>query len=366
MSEQPDDKRFPCPGCSAEMQFDPALEQLKCPFCGHTAPVPSTAGPVPPHPLDAALAAAPAATIAPQALQVSCQGCGSAVVFAPPQVAGVCPFCGSPIVAEPRAADPLIAPDAVLVFKLPQAAAQESVRRWLASRWFAPNALHRMAHPEHGIAGVYLPFWSYSTDTRSAYQGERGEYYYVTEEYDETDSQGHTVHQTRQVQHTHWYPASGEVARHFDDELVSGTHAMNESHLNALQPWDLGALRPYDPAYLAGFKAQRYQLDLAGGFEKAKQAMAGPIEEDIDSDIGGDVQRIEAVRTEYSNSTFRHLLLPVWLGAYRFGGKAYQVAVNARTGSVHGDRPYSVWKIGALVLVVLALIVLAVALFGRH
>jgi ribosomal protein S27E len=348
------------------MQFDPASEQLKCPFCGQTAPAPFSAGPVAPHPLEAALAAAPQAALSSQALQVTCQGCGSAVVFEPPEVAGVCPFCGSPIVAEPKTADPLIAPDAVLVFKLAKTAAQESVTKWLASRWFAPNALKRMAHPEHGISGVYLPFWSYSTDTRTAYRGERGEYYYVTEDYEDTDGQGHTVHRTRQVRHTRWYPASGEVARRFEDELISATRAVVESHLNALQPWDLSALRPYDPAYLAGFKAQRYQLDLAGGFDAAKQVMAVRIEQDAAADIGGDEQRVEEVKTEYANSTFRHLLLPVWVGAYRFGGKVYQLAVNARAGSVHGDRPWSVWKIGALVLAVLALLLLAALLLGQH
>ena len=366
MSDQSGQKRFPCPGCSAEMQFDPASGQLKCPFCGQTAPAPSADAPIPPHPLDAALAAAPQAALSSQALQVTCQGCGSAVVFEPPEVAGTCPFCGSPIVAQPQAADPLTAPDAVLVFKLPKAEAQQSVSKWLASRWFAPNALKDMAHPDRGISGVYLPFWSYSTDTHSAYRGERGEHYYVTEEYDEQDSQGNTVHRTRQVQHTNWYPVSGEVARRFEDELISGTHAVAESHLNALEPWDLAALRPYDPAYLAGFKAQRYQLDLAGGFDEAKQVMAQRIEQDVASDIGGDEQRVEDVRTEYANSTFRHLLLPVWVGAYRFGDKVYQLAVNARTGAVHGDRPYSTAKIAVLVLLILVVVLLAALVLGRH
>ena len=242
------EKRFPCPGCSGEMQFDPASEQLKCPFCGQAAPAPTSEGPIPPHPLDAALAAPPH-TSSPLALQVSCQGCGSAVVFEPPEVAGVCPFCGSPIVAQPQAADPLIAPDAVLVFKLPKAAAQASVTKWLASRWFAPNALQRMAHPEHGIGGVYLPFWSYSTDTRSVYRGERGEYYYVAEEYDDTDDQGHTVTRTRQVRHTRWYPASGEVARRFEDTSARSAltiphtwPASRRSAINSISP--AASMRP--------------------------------------------------------------------------------------------------------------------------
>ena len=80
-----------------------------------------------------------------------------------------------------------VAPDGVLPAKVPKASAQKEVRQWLASRWFAPNALKRLAR-EEGIGGVYLPFWSYNSDSQSGYQGERGEYYYVTET--STDSEG--------------------------------------------------------------------------------------------------------------------------------------------------------------------------------
>jgi hypothetical protein len=63
---------------------------------------------------------------------------------------------------------------------------------------------------------------------------------------------------------------------------------------------------------------------------------------------------------------FRHLLLPVWIGAYRFGGKVYQVAVNARTGEVQGERPYSSVKIGLLVAVILVIIALAIWLEAQR
>ena len=94
--------------------------------------------------------------------------------------------------------------------------------------------------------------------------------------------------------------------------------------------------------------------------------MAQRIEQDVASDIGGDEQRVEDVRTEYANSTFRHLLLPVWVGAYRFGDKVYQLAVNARTGAVHGDRPYSTAKIAVLVLLILVVVLLAALVLCRH
>ena len=62
---------------------------------------------------------------------------------------------------------------------------------------------------------------------------------------------------------------------------------------------------------------------------------------------------------------FRHLLLPVWIGAYRFQDKVYQVAVNARTGEVQGERPYSKAKIALLVAAVL-LVILVIVLLGSH
>src|SRR6185436_6511774 len=131
------------------------------------------------------------------------------------------------------------------------------------------------------ISGVYLPFWTYDTNTTSYYTGERGEHYYVTETYYTTDSNGKQVQQTRQVQHTHWYPASGSVSRWFDDVLVAASVSLALNRLEALEPWDLAELRPYDPAFLSGFKAQRYQVDLAKGFDRVRQVCAGMIRGDV-------------------------------------------------------------------------------------
>jgi hypothetical protein len=129
-----------------------------------------------------------------------------------------------------------------------------------------------------------------------------------------------------------------------------------QNRLQALEPWDLNVLRPYEPAFLAGFKAQRYEIDLAQGFEISKQLMAPTIRSDVCADIGGDEQRIDELKTYYSGITFKHILLPVYIGAYLFNQKVYQVLVNARTGEVTGERPYSFWKIFFFVLFIAAVI----------
>ncbi|HEX8872312.1 MAG TPA: hypothetical protein VF758_06070, partial [Candidatus Acidoferrum sp.] len=302
----PAHEHFPCPGCSADMKFDPAAGMMKCPFCGTTAAVPTSIatasvkattsavasaapGHVNCHPLEEFLAKAHGAqmtTMSPQAMEVHCAACGSSVTFQPPEVAGTCPFCGSAIVAQAKAADPLLAPDAVLPAKISKPQAQQEVKQWLSSRWFAPNALKTMARQE-GINGVYLPFWSYDAETASDYVGERGIHRTETESY--TDSQGNRQTRTRIV--TDWYPCSGHVDVSFHDVLIAASRSVQEAKLNALQPWGLEALQLYEPGYLAGFKAQRYQVELADGYSEAKQVMTGEIRDHACRQIGGDEQR---------------------------------------------------------------------------
>ena len=125
-------------------------------------------------------------------------------------------------------------------------------------------------------------------------------------------------------------------------------------------------MKPYQPAYLYGFKAQRCQVEPKQGFEDAKKRMALLITGDIRQDIGGDEQRIHQVSTAYSTITFKHLLLPVWISAYRFRDKVYQVVVNARTGEVQGERPYSLRKIVAFVASLILIVFLLLLLFQQR
>jgi DNA-directed RNA polymerase subunit RPC12/RpoP len=345
---------YRCPGCGGDLVFDPKNNCLTCPYCGRQEPIPQSAESVIERSYEQYLqpTSEQMGTLAENALEVSCERCGATVTFTPPEVAGECPFCGSAIVAQPKSADPMVAPEGVLPFRLTQQQANEVLKKWLSTRWFAPNALKKFAYHE-SIKGVYIPFWTYDADTRSYYTGERGEYYYVTESYTERDAQGNQVTKTRQVRMTRWHTASGEVARRFDDVLITATRSVSRARLASLEPWDLELINPYEPAYISGYKAQRYQVGLAEGFNEAKTIMDSVIEGDVRKDIGGDEQRVHNIDSSYSDITFKHILLPVYIGAYRFNQKIYQIMINARTGEVQGDRPYSAWKIAFLVLFLL-------------
>jgi ribosomal protein S27E len=346
--------RYHCPACGADLLFEPKDGRLTCPYCGHTEQIPASAEQVEERSYEEYLRPRPnqLQTLAAGALEVQCSSCGATVTFTPPEVARACDFCGAAIVAQPKAADPTVAPEAVLPFRITKPQAASAMKSWISSRWFAPDALKKFATQE-GIDGVYLPFWTYDTHTTSHYTGQRGEHYYETETYYERDAQGNSVERTRQVQRTRWYSASGTVSRWFDDILIPATRSLPQNRLTALEPWDMVELKPYEPAFLSGYKAQRYQVELAEGFEQAKQVAARVIESDVRHDIGGDVQQINNISTHYSGITFKHVLLPVYAGAYRLNQKVYQVVINGRTGEVQGDRPYSILKIGCLILFIL-------------
>lgn len=346
------------------MVFEPKENCLACPYCGHKQSMPKQLNRFVDEQWYEHFVHASAAqlqALAANALEVTCTGCAATVTFTPPEVAGECAFCGTKIVAQPKSADPTIAPAGVLPFKVTQNEATDHIRQWISSRWFAPSALKKFA-TQDGIGGVYLPFWTYDSQTRTQYTGERGEYYYTTETYTTTEN-GQTVTRERQVRHTRWYFRSGTVERFFDDVLIPATKSLPVDRLKALEPWDLSNIKPYDPAFLAGYKAQRYQCDLKEGFISAQGVMAPIIESDIRKDIGGDEQRISSVDTSYENITFKHILLPVYLAAYRFNDKTFQVMVNARTGEVQGERPYSAWKIALFVMFILAIIGTLIYLF---
>jgi hypothetical protein len=98
-------------------------------------------------------------------------------------------------------------------------------------------------------------------------------------------------------------------------------------------------LVPYKPEYVSGFQAEAYQVGLKEGFPIARQTIDDQIASAIRSDIGGDHQRIHQVNTRYSDIKFKHVLLPVWVSAYRYRDKPFRFIINGQTGEVSGQSP---------------------------
>ncbi len=351
---------FPCEQCGANLAWNPEAESLRCTHCGHVQSMTGGQG-VHKHDFAGAIARArrqPAGALVQGGHDVRCDGCGAQTAVS--GQADRCPFCGSPVVLEVKELGEMFAPEGVLPFKLDKRKATDCYTRWISKLWFAPNDLKKLAQ-QHGMDGVYLPYWCYDSHTATRYIGQRGEYYYVTQTY--TDNQGRT--QTRQVRHTRWYGRSGTVQHHFADILVCASPTLPAKMIDRLEPWDLKELRSYDAAYLSGFVAERYKHSLEESFKPAEAKMTPKIIQLVNADIGGDTQRILSMHVTHNDVLFKHLLLPLWISSFRYKGKTYRFIVNARSGEVAGERPWSKAKIILTVLFVIAVIATIVILVQR-
>ena len=355
---------FPCEKCGADLEFHIGQQDLKCPFCGHEKLIELTADTdIAEQDFNAILAKVrewrelSGENTNDGQSEVRCSGCGANVVFVGSLTSSECPYCGAPIQRDKVHDSPKRIPvHGILSFQVEKEKARVNLSDWVRSRWFAPNEFLKRG-VEGRFNGVYLPFWTYDSMTFSRYWGERGDHYTVTV----TDSNNQTRTETR----TRWTSVSGSHQRFFDDVLVLATKGMSRELMDSLEPWPLTELQSFSQAMLAGFMARTYEVELVEGFPIAQKRIDAGIASDVRGLIGGDEQRVTEIKTRYDAITFKHLLLPVWLLAYRYNDKSFQVLVNAVTGEVQGERPYSFWKITLTVLSVLA-VVGAIAYFKSH
>lgn len=344
---------FPCDGCGADLVFHIGAQRLKCPYCGYEKNVEI--------PADAAIVEQDFHAMleqvkkwheqgrdtVPGQSEVRCEACGGTVVFPGPITSTKCPYCATPIQRENvHTQGRRVSVDAVLPFLVEEKLARHNLDLWVRSRWFAPNDFLKQG-ADGTFNGVYMPYWTYDTFTANSYRGERGEHYYVTVG---------SGKNKRQERRTAWYPASGRFERFFDDVLVLASRGLNRERMLALEPWPLGKCVPFNQQVLAGHMARTYEIELGEGFLEAKQRIDSAIAADVRSRIGGDEQRIHHINSIYNAITFKHLLLPVWLLAYRYRDDLFQVMVNAATGEVQGERPYSWIKIALAILLAILLL----------
>ena len=321
------------------MRFDPESGGLVCDHCGRREDIPAGPAALREEPFDAAVAATLPTAETTELRVTECPSCGAQVELGEDLQATECPFCATPVVTG-TGTRRIIKPKGLLPFAVPEEQARDAMVRWLGSLWFAPNGLQQYARKGRRLDGIYVPYWTFDAQTRSRYAGERGDDYWTTRTV-VRDGKPQRV----QVRQTRWRRATGRVARFFDDVLVLASTSLPQQYTDGLEPWDLSAMEPYTPDYLAGFRAEGYQVDLQEGFRAARVKMDAMILRDVRFDIGGDHQRVHSVQTDVADVTYKHVLLPVWLAAYKYRGQSFRCVVNGRTGRVQGERPYSPWKI---------------------
>lgn len=342
-----------CPSCGAEMVFSPDIKKLKCPFCDTTKDIDLTKYG---EELDFEnLMNVNNNSWSKETNVYQCKNCGVKQVVSKDDIATKCPFCGTPnvVLTEDLVG---LKPNAVVPFSITKDDAVVCVKKWGKNKIFAPSSFKKNIVPED-VNGIYNPAFTFDSDTFSKYSGRLGKYHVVTKRIN-----GKTV-QTRELR---YFNISGTFSFKFDDVLVEASNTIPQKYLNQIRPFDTNHSNSYDASFLLGFKANQYTKDGQVCWKDAKNTMNSELERRILSQYTYDVVGSFNVNTNYSNITYKYLLLPLYVGITKYHEKNYNFFVNGKNGKVSGKTPISVIKVGICVIIILAVFALLMYLYMEY
>jgi len=296
-----------------------------------------------------------------------CQNCGCEMSADLQQRSYICPFCDSTYVAEfsPSLTDRQ-RPEFVIGFAVTPDQAREKFFQWIGrNSWFRPGDL-QAAQIVEKQQGVYLPFWTFSMLGESHWEASIGEYWYRTETYTERDSKGNTVTKTRRVRETEWWPLSGRHHRYYSGHLVSGSRGLQQCEADGLLPFQLPAMKRYQPYFVAGWLCEEYSIARDDALAACQQEFFRHEQSHVAAFLPGDTHRGLNVRTQFSHVNSDLCLLPIYILTYRYQNRLFRFLVNGQTGKIAGEKPVSwnrIWAaVGAGVLALVLLILLLMLL----
>ncbi len=349
-----------CVNCGAELKYQPGTKNISCDYCGHQEAISLDDNGFKELELYPYLKEMGAQKHSEEISMLNCKNCGANQHVEENYKSLHCVYCSMPLILEDAYKEDWILPGAVLPFQIDQRKSFQIFKKWVNSLWFAPNNLKKAALDPQFTKGLYLPYWTFDAQLHASYSGQRGEYYYETQRV--RNANGKTV--TKQVRKTRWYPASGNISGFVDDTLVKASKQRKGRVPSKIARWNLKLLQPFNSSFLSGFVTEKYTIPLKQGHLSAKGEAKRIAERWCRQDIGGDTQRVTSMDMKLSEETFKHILLPIYVSAYRYNGKEYNFFINGENGSISGTRPYSFWKIFFTVVFVLLIIGL-IAFFAQ-
>jgi DNA-directed RNA polymerase subunit RPC12/RpoP len=348
VESQPEVVEFKCPQCGATTAYSVADGGLTCTHCGYYEPprkeIVGKGAQEFEFTVETLAQAAHGWGEARKELE--CQNCGAHISLPQDALTATCSFCGSNRVIHREASQDSLRPRYLVPFKIEAAQCQEIAQKWLGSSWMTPKMLALLAKLA-GFAAIYLPFWTFDSLATASWKAEVG--HTETEQYYD-----HSSKSWKSRAKTVWRWETGQARVPFDDLLVQGTNRLSAHLLGQIKDHDLKALRPYESKYLAGLQAQAYDVPLERAWEIGRQEMReGTRQACLDQASSSQVRNF-SMNLDFQDESWRYILLPVYLAAYSYEDKIYQVMVNGQTGSIAGQRPVDWRKVWLAIAALLA------------
>jgi DNA-directed RNA polymerase subunit RPC12/RpoP len=350
-SEEPETdapKTYTCPNCGATTSYDVSAGGVACEYCGYVAPSQVEKVGRKAKEFEFTLATLQQAEKGWGVVrkELHCDNCGANLSLAEGALTATCPFCASNKVNVRAASFAVLRPRFLIPFKIKPETTRARAQEWLGKGWFHPSELGSTAAIDR-FTGIYLPFWTFDARINAKWRAEVG--HERTESYYDAGSKSW---RTRTVIDWRW--ESGQVEVNIDDLLLSGSTRLSRRILENLYPFNLGDLVAYTPDFLAGWQAHAYDITLPDAWETAKERMREQGKDACYKDIHSSHVRNFSMTADFANETWRYILLPVYIAAYKFENTVFQIMVNGQTGVVAGQKPVAWWKIWLAVAILLA------------
>jgi DNA-directed RNA polymerase subunit RPC12/RpoP len=327
---------FSCSQCGGLMEFDVERQNAVCRSCGYVEVIEDETASVEEaeQALDYVLPTTRAHCWAEAQHRLACSQCGAISLLPPGQTTNECPYCGSRQLTASDETVELVDPNLIGLARFDEGKASHSLREWLGNGWFIPDDLKNLARPSR-LRPAYYPFWTFDGTLQMKWTGRVNE------------------GSSRSPQ---WGTRQGVETEMFDDVQVPGLRSMPASELSRIEPFRLKELVEFKPEVLAGWKALTYDLPLADASLKAREKVARRVRRELYNRVlvGYQKQDLRSGEMSWSGMTFKLVLLPLWVGTYRYRGKKYRLLINGQTGKVGGEKPVDTVKVVGFILILLA------------
>ena len=333
-----------CPSCGANMKFDPDSQMLYCEHCGTKTSFEQN---LMAQELDLVSGLEKDAQWKNDNINAfSCDNCGAKVVLNASETAKICPFCGTAHVTKVEELEGL-RPNAVIPFTFGIDKATSFAENWAKKRPFAPNKFKKSLKTDN-LKGVYTPCFTFDSNTTSYYQGRIGK------RYTRVVGSG----KNRRVEtYIVWRKISGRHNDSFDDVLITAGKNFNQNLMDKLSPYNTNNSCEYNENFLLGYMGYHYDYEITDCWGSAKSKIDAVIKKTILSQYTYDVLDFLNVTTNHSDVKYKYVMLPVYIGNYKYGKKQYNFYINGSTGKITGKTPKSFAKIGSLILLGLGIVV---------
>lgn len=324
-------QEYKCPCCGGAIAFDSTAQKMKCPYCDTEFEMETlqqydeTLRQEQPDQLEWNTDAQQEWQDTDGLRSYVCKSCGGEIVTDDTTAATACPFCGNPVVMMEQFSGTL-KPDLVIPFKLDKKAAKEALKKHYVGKKLLPGVFRDENHIDE-IKGMYVPVWLFDAKANAniRYRATRVRTWRDSN-YDYTETQHFSV------------ARSGSLA--FEGIPVDGSEKMPDDMMESIEPFDLSEGVDFQTAYLAGFFADKYDVDAAQSVDRANQRVRVSTEEAFRSTVHGYMTVTpEHTSVQLANNKVRYALYPVWLLTTTWNGSRYQFIMNGQTGKIAGDLP---------------------------